>query len=110
LGAFSEQNRNLQRQSRRLDACISRCHVAIMNKLRTVCAHCGSGPGKNPRFIEAATAFGQALAQNGVGLVYGGGSIGLMDAIAKSTLDHGGTVTGIIPDFLTKRENALGGA
>ena len=81
-----------------------------MNKIKTVCVYCGSGPGTNPRFIEAATAFGKALAENGVGLVYGGGSIGLMGAVAKATLDHGGTVTGIIPDFLTKREHALGGA
>jgi uncharacterized protein (TIGR00730 family) len=94
----------------RLDAFISQCHIAIMNNIKTVCVYCGSGPGTNPRFIEAATAFGKALAENGVGLVYGGGSIGLMGAVAKSTLDHGGTVTGIIPDFLTKRENALGGA
>jgi hypothetical protein len=93
-----------------LDAFISQCHIAFMNKIKTVCVYCGSGPGTNPRFIEAATAFGKALAENGVGLVYGGGSIGLMGAVAKSTLDHGGTVTGIIPDFLTKRENALGGA
>jgi len=81
-----------------------------MNKIKTVCVYCGSGPGTNPRFIEAATAFGKALAENGVGLVYGGGSIGLMGAVAKATIDHGGTVTGIIPDFLTQRENALGGA
>jgi len=81
-----------------------------MNKIKTVCVYCGSGPGTNPRFIEAATAFGKALAENDVGLVYGGGSIGLMGAVARATLDHGGTVTGIIPDFLTKRENALGNA
>src|SRR5476651_1454239 len=81
-----------------------------MSKIRTVCVYCGSGPGTNPRFIEAAAAFGKALAENGVGLIYGGGSLGLMGAVAKSTLDHGGTVTGIIPEFLTKRENALGGA
>ena len=84
--------------------------MARMNKIKTVCVYCGSGPGTNPRFIEAATAFGKALAENDVGLVYGGGSIGLMGAVAKATLDHGGTVTGIIPDFLTKRENALGSA
>src|ERR1700760_2147897 len=93
-----------------LDAFIWQCHIAIINKIKAVCVYCGSGPGTNPRFMEAATAFGKALAENGVGLVYGGGSIGLMGAVAKSTLDHGGTVTGIIPDFLTKRENALGGA
>src|SRR5207253_5693195 len=82
----------------------------LMSEIKTVCVYCGSGPGTNPRFIEAATAFGKALAENGVGLVYGGGSIGLMGAVARSTLEHGGTVTGIIPDFLTKREHALGGA
>ena len=95
---------------RRLDALISQCHIAPMSEIKTVCVYCGSGPGTNPRFIEAATAFGKALAENGVGLVYGGGSIGLMGAVARSTLDHGGTVTGIIPDFLTRREHAMGGA
>ena len=78
-----------------------------MSTIKTVCVYCGSGPGTNPRFVEAATALGKTLAENGVGLVYGGGSIGLMGAVATSVLDHGGTVTGIIPDFLTKRENAL---
>jgi uncharacterized protein (TIGR00730 family) len=78
-----------------------------MNKIRTVCVYCGSGPGNNPRFVEAAIAFGKSLAGNGIRLVYGGGSIGLMGAVATSVLDHGGTVTGIIPGFLTARENAL---
>jgi uncharacterized protein (TIGR00730 family) len=81
-----------------------------MNTIRTVCVYCGSGPGTNPHFVEAATAFGKTLAENGVGLVYGGGSVGLMGAVASSTLEHGGKVTGIIPDFLTKREHALVGA
>jgi uncharacterized protein (TIGR00730 family) len=57
--------------------------------------------------MDAATALGKVLAENDVGLVYGGGSVGLMGAVATATLDHGGRVTGIIPDFLTKRENAL---
>jgi uncharacterized protein (TIGR00730 family) len=78
-----------------------------MNKIKTVCVYCGSGPGTNPRFVEAAKGFGKILAENGIRLVYGGGSIGLMGAVATSVLDHGGTVTGIIPDFLTTRENAL---
>jgi uncharacterized protein (TIGR00730 family) len=78
-----------------------------MNLIRTVCVYCGSGPGNNPHFVEAATALGKILAENGVTLVYGGGSIGLMGALAKSALDHGGTVIGIIPDFLISRENAL---
>jgi hypothetical protein len=81
--------------------------MANMNKIKTVCVYCGSGPGTNPRFVEAAIAFGKALAESGVRLVYGGGSIGLMGAVATSVLDHGGAVTGIIPDFLTTRENAL---
>ncbi len=78
-----------------------------MNKIKTVCVYCGSGPGTNPRFVEAAIALGKTFAENGVRLVYGGGSLGLMGAVAKSTLDHGGSVTGIIPEFLTARENAL---
>ena len=79
----------------------------MVTKLRTVCVYCGSGPGTNPRFVEAAKALGKSLAENGIRLVYGGGSIGLMGAVATSALDHGGSVTGIIPDFLTTRENAL---
>jgi uncharacterized protein (TIGR00730 family) len=82
--------------------------MAGMNKIKTICVYCGSGPGTNPHFIEAAAAFGKVMAENGVGLVYGGGSLGLMGAIATSVIDHGGIVTGIIPDFLTARENALG--
>jgi uncharacterized protein (TIGR00730 family) len=78
-----------------------------MNKIKTVCVYCGSGPGTNPLFMEAASALGKALAENGIRLVYGGGSIGLMGAVASASLDHGGSVTGIIPDFLTSRENAL---
>ncbi len=81
--------------------------MGYMSKIRTVCVYCGSGPGTDPRFVEGAKAFGKILAENGIRLVYGGGSIGLMGAIATSVLDHGGTVTGIIPDFLTIRENAL---
>ena len=78
-----------------------------MNIIKTVCVYCGSGPGTNPRFVEAAHALGKNFAENNIRLVYGGGSVGLMGAIAKSVLDHGGVVTGIIPDFLRARENAL---
>jgi uncharacterized protein (TIGR00730 family) len=94
-------------ESRRLDAFTLQCHMPDMNKIRTICVYCGSGPGTNPRFIEAAIALGRILAEHGIRLVYGGGSIGLMGAIATSVLDHGGSVTGIIPNFLTARENAL---
>src|SRR3954466_13664061 len=78
-----------------------------MSTIKTVCVYCGSGPGTNPNFTEGAKAFGKALAENNIRLVYGGGSLGLMGAVATSVLDHGGIVTGIIPDFLRARENAL---
>ena len=57
--------------------------------------------------MEAAREFGRLLAADGVGLVYGGGSRGLMGAVATSVLDHGGHVTGIIPEFLESREHTL---
>lgn len=95
-------------ESDRLDAFTLQCHMPSMtNKIRTICVYCGSGPGTNPRFVEAAVALGKIFAENGIRLVYGGGSIGLMGAVATSVIDHGGAVTGIIPDFLTARENAL---
>ena len=81
--------------------------MVSMDQIKTVCVYCGSGPGSNPRFVEAAIALGKTFAENNIRLVYGGGSVGLMGAIAKSVLDHGGSVTGIIPDFLRARENAL---
>ncbi len=68
--------------------------------------YCGSGPGNDPDFVAAARAFGKILAEQRIGLVYGGGSIGLMGEIAGSVLDHGGEVLGIIPGFLINRERA----
>jgi uncharacterized protein (TIGR00730 family) len=78
-----------------------------MSTIRTVCVYCGSSPGTDRVFIEAARRFGEILATDGVGLVYGGGSRGLMGAVATSVLDHGGHVTGIIPEFLQNRERTL---
>jgi uncharacterized protein (TIGR00730 family) len=75
-----------------------------MNEIKTVCVYCGSGPGTNPRFMESATALGKALAENGIRLVYGGGSVGMMGAVASAVLHHGGQVTGIIPEFLIRKE------
>jgi len=77
-----------------------------MNELKRICVYCGSGPGKNPKFMRAAAAFGKILADNGIALVYGGGTIGLMGAIAESVIGHGGQVIGVIPDFLAAREIA----
>jgi uncharacterized protein (TIGR00730 family) len=79
-------------------------HMELMSTLKSICVYCGSGPGNSPIFVQAAREFGRILAENRIRLVYGGGSIGLMGAVAESVVDHGGTVTGIIPDFLTARE------
>jgi uncharacterized protein (TIGR00730 family) len=78
-----------------------------MSRIKSICVYCGSGPGTNPAFMEAARRFGRILAENGIALVYGGGSAGLMGACAEAVLDHGGFVTGIIPEFLTDREHML---
>ncbi|HEY4407188.1 MAG TPA: TIGR00730 family Rossman fold protein [Xanthobacteraceae bacterium] len=78
-----------------------------MSGIKSICVYCGSGPGTNPAFMEAARRFGRILAENRVRLVYGGGSAGLMGACAEAVLDHGGLVTGIIPEFLTDREHML---
>src|SRR5690348_9283000 len=78
-----------------------------MNAIKSVCVYCAAGPGNVPAFVDAAKRFGQILAENGIRLVYGGGSVGLMGALAESALDHGGTVTGVIPDFLVNREHML---
>src|SRR5262245_65567523 len=78
-----------------------------MSTIKSICVYCASGSGKNPAFVEAAKSFGRVLAENGIRLVYGGGSVGLMGALADSVLDHGGMVTGVIPDFLVNREHML---
>jgi uncharacterized protein (TIGR00730 family) len=79
----------------------------IMSGIKSICVYCASGPGNIPAFMDAARSFGQVLAENGIRLVYGGGSVGLMGALAESVLDNGGTVTGVIPDFLVNREHML---
>jgi uncharacterized protein (TIGR00730 family) len=75
-----------------------------MSKIKAICVYCGSSPGTDPAFVKTAREFGRILAENKVRLVYGGGSIGLMGAIAASVIEHGGTATGIIPEFLTAKE------
>ena len=78
--------------------------------LRTICVFCGSADGGDPAFAHSARALGKALAQSGIRLVYGGGNSGLMGEVARSALQHGGHVTGIIPEFLKAREMMLKGA
>jgi hypothetical protein len=75
-----------------------------MSKIKAICVYCGSSPGTDPAFTATARGFGKILAENGVRLVYGGGSIGLMGAVAEAVLEHGGDALGIIPEFLTRKE------
>jgi hypothetical protein len=77
--------------------------------MRRVCVFCGSSPGTGPVYLEAARAAGRALAARGLGLVYGGGSVGLMGAIADAALGAGAEVIGVIPRALQLRELAHGG-
>lgn len=77
--------------------------------MRRVCVFCGSSPGANPAYLTAAQAMGRALAARGLGLVYGGGSVGLMGAVADAALAAGGEVVGVIPRALQLRELAHGG-
>lgn len=86
--------------------------MALPNKLngahpRSVCVYCGSGAGTNPVYAEAARELGRTIADSNLGLVYGGGSLGLMGEVARATLSAGGHVTGVIPDFLSEREQML---
>ncbi|MGZ5917137.1 MAG: LOG family protein [Methyloceanibacter sp.] len=77
------------------------------SNIQNICVYCGSGSGLNPAYAAAARDFGRILAKSRIGLVYGGGSLGLMGKIARSVLRHGGYVTGIIPGFLSEREHML---
>lgn len=79
-------------------------------QIRNVCVYCGSAPGGDPRFHAAAETFGKMLAREKIGLVYGGGNNGLMGVLARAVVDHGGHVTGIIPEFLKERELGFDGA
>jgi uncharacterized protein (TIGR00730 family) len=78
-----------------------------MSEIKSICVYCASGPGNRPVFVEAARSFGRILAKNAIRLVYGGGSVGLMGALAEAVLDGGGTVIGVIPEFLVDREHML---
>ena len=72
-----------------------------MNRpIQRLAIYCGSATPSDPRYIELARDVGAALAQRGIGVVYGGGRLGLMGAVAKGALDHGGEVIGVIPEAL----------
>ena len=74
--------------------------------MRSICVFCGASSGHDPRYAAAATAVGERLAQRGIRLVYGGGRLGLMGAVADAALAAGGEVVGVIPRGLVERELA----
>ena len=78
-------------------------------KPANVCVYCGSSDGADPTTVDAASRFGTLLAEAGVGLVYGGASIGVMGAVARAVMAGGGTVTGVIPEFLSRAEVKMTG-
>ena len=77
-----------------------------MPDIQSVAVFCGSNPGDDPVYRRAAEALGDGLARSGRTLIFGGGRIGLMGAVADAALKAGGRVIGVIPDFLTRREVA----
>jgi len=78
-----------------------------LSELGAICIYCGSGKGADPAFEQSAIDLGRLLAREGIRLVYGGGSLGLMGASARACLEAGGKVTGIIPQFLVNKEMML---
>lgn len=76
----------------------------IQSPIQSVCVYCGSQPGNSPVYVEAAKLLGKSLAENSIRLVYGGGTRGIMGTVARAVIEHGGSVTGIIPTFLIDQE------
>jgi len=74
--------------------------------IRRICVFCGASPGRDARYVAAARAVGEELAARGIGIVYGGGRVGLMGAVADAALAAGGEVIGVIPQGLVDRELA----
>jgi uncharacterized protein (TIGR00730 family) len=76
------------------------------SSVKSVCVYCGSNPGQNPAFVDAARHVGQLLAERDITLVYGGGRVGLMGEVADAALAAGGKVIGVIPQFMAVKEVA----
>jgi uncharacterized protein (TIGR00730 family) len=75
-------------------------------QMNRICVFCGTNPGSRPQYGAAARELGQILAEQGLELVYGGASVGIMGELADSVHEHGGHVTGIIPQQLMEKEAA----
>lgn len=76
--------------------------------MKRICVYCGSNPGRLPDYRESARQLGHELAARGLGLVYGGASVGVMGAVADAVLERGGNAIGVIPRSLATREVAHG--
>ncbi len=72
--------------------------------MKRICVYCGSSPGARPAYDDAAVGLGRLLAERGIGVVYGGGHVGLMGAVADAAMAAGGEVIGVIPEALQARE------
>ncbi len=78
--------------------------TSVFHKFRQVCVFCGSNVGTDPAYAHAAAELGREIVRRGWGLVYGGGSVGLMGVVADAVLAAGGEVTGVIPEMLATKE------
>ena len=74
--------------------------------IKKICVYCGSSPGRNPAYSDAASALANELCARGIGLVFGGGAVGVMGVVADAMLKTGGEVVGVIPKALAKKEVA----
>lgn len=81
----------------------------MSKRLQSICVYCGSSRGLLPEYMAAAKTFGRLLAERGITLVYGGGNVGLMGAVADASLEAGGHVIGVIPQSLINLEVAHDG-
>lgn len=75
-------------------------------KIKNICVYCGSSPGKNPAYSQAAQSLAKAMCKRGVGLVYGGAAVGIMGTVANAVLAGGGKAIGVIPKSLAVKEVA----
>lgn len=91
----------------RLDAFAAKAQKSDMSEIRSICVYCGSSTGQNPIYREAGLALGRSIAAHGIRLVYGGGTRGIMGAVAQGVMQAGGEVTGIIPTFLLDKEASV---
>ena len=74
--------------------------------IKSICVYCGSSSGADPDFAKHAGVLGRLLADKDLCLIYGGARVGLMGAVANAALNAGGKVTGVMPDFLVRKEVA----